>query len=192
MKFIEDYFKTDAEKISESIYGFKSNKRTNTFSSIIPIYLIALCFIVFVICFVSGCSTTRHLPPAENTQKETVIVRDSVIIRDSVVVIPKEKIINIVPEYDTLKLETSLARSVSYVDTTNHILRGSIENKKELQTKVRTEYITKETKDTVYISQSFPFEVEKIVNKVPNYYKILVSIWSALCFALGLFIARFK
>ena len=82
---------------------------------------------VFLLSFM-GCSTTRYVPVKE-TEKEVTNYKDSVRIRDSIIVIPVERIVDVVPAYDTLKLETTQARAKAYVDTTLHLLRGSIENK---------------------------------------------------------------
>ena len=61
-----------------------------------------------------GCSTTRYVPVKE-VEKEVTNHKDSIRIRDSIVVIPVERIIDIVPAYDTLKLETTQARAKAYV-----------------------------------------------------------------------------
>lgn len=126
-------------------------------------------YIIFLLTFI-GCSTTRYVPVKE-TEKEVVNYKDSVRIRDSIVVIPVERIVDIVPQYDTLKLETTQARAKAYVDTTLHLLRGSIENKDKAKTEVREVVRFVERTDTIYIEKPVPYEVEKRVRYVPAFFK---------------------
>ena len=126
-------------------------------------------FILFLLSFI-GCSTTRYVPIKES-EREVVNYKDSVRIRDSIVVTPIERIVDIVPQYDTLKLETTQARAKAYVDTTLHLLRGSIENKDKSKTEVREVIRFVERTDTLYIEKPMPYEVEKRVRYVPAFFK---------------------
>lgn len=126
-------------------------------------------FTVFLLSFV-GCSTTRYVPVKE-IEKEVTNYKDSIRIRDSIVVIPVERIVDIVPQYDTLKMETTQARAKAYVDTTLHLLRGSIENKNNNKTEVREVVKFVERTDTLYIEKPVPYEVEKRVRYVPAFFK---------------------
>ena len=54
---------------------------------------------------------------------------DSVRLKDSIVYIPTERIVDIVPIYDTLRLESAMAVSRSWVDTNFHVLQGRLDNK---------------------------------------------------------------
>lgn len=126
-------------------------------------------FTVFLLSFV-GCSTTRYVP-VKGAEREVVNYKDSIRIRDSIVVIPVERIVDIVPQYDTLKLETTQARAKAYVDTTLHLLRGSIENKNKSKTEVREVVKFVERTDTLYIKEPVPYEVEKRVRYVPAFFK---------------------
>ena len=84
--------------------------------------------IYMLILLLSSCSTIKYVP----IQNDTVTnVKDSIVWHDSTIVnyITKERVVDIVPQYDTLLLETDYAKSMSYVDTTHHVLRGEIENK---------------------------------------------------------------
>lgn len=135
------------------------------------IYLLStLCLIIF------SCSP-RVLPPVETN----TTVRDSVVLvyLDCVRVIPIERVIDVVAEYDTLFLSTSLATAKAYVDTNTHTLKGEIKNTNEVQYR----YIYKDrikVKDSlVYVDNPYPVEVEKPVRYVPLIYKIL-SIIGAL------------
>ena len=118
-----------------------------------------------------GCSTTRYVPVKE-IEKEVTNHKDSIRIKDSIVVIPVERIVNIVPVYDTLKMETTQARAKAYVDTALHLLRGSIENKDKAKTEVREVIKFVERTDTLYIDKPVPYEVEKQVRYVPAIYKL--------------------
>ena len=66
-------------------------------------------FIIFLLTFVN-CSTTRYVP-VKGVEKEVVNYKDSIRIRDSIVVIPVERIVDVVPAYDTLRLETTQAKA---------------------------------------------------------------------------------
>ena len=127
-------------------------------------------FIILLFSFV-GCSTTRYVPVKE-TEKEVTNYKDSIRIKDSIVIIPVERIVDIVPAYDTLNLETTQARAKAYVDTTLHLLRGSIENKDKAKTEVREVVKFVERIDTLYIEKPVPYEVEKQVRYVPAIYKL--------------------
>ena len=126
-------------------------------------------FFIFLLTFI-GCSTTRYVPVKE-VEKEVTNYKDSIRIKDSIVVIPVERIVDIVPVYDTLKLETTQSRAKAYVDTTLHLLRGSIENKDKAKTEVREVIKFVERTDTLYIDKPVPYEVEKQVRYVPSFFK---------------------
>ena len=126
-------------------------------------------FTVFLLSFV-GCSTTRYVPVKE-VEKEVTNYKDSIRIRDSIIVIPIERIVDIVPQYDTLKMETTQAKAKAYVDTTLHLLRGSIENKDKAKTEVREVIRFVERTDTLYIEKTVPYEVEKQVRYIPTFFK---------------------
>ena len=142
-------------------------------------------FIIFILSFV-GCSTTRYVPIKE-TEREVVNYKDSIRIRDSIVVIPVERIVDVVPAYDTLNLETTQAKAKAYVDTTLHLLKGSIENKDKAKTEVREVVKFVERTDTVYVEKPVPYEVEKKVRYVPAIYKLSLIFMIA---AIGLTVIR--
>lgn len=126
--------------------------------------------ILFLLSVVSSCSLFHQIPVHDQ-----INIRDSVVVNtiDSVVYIPKEVIKDIVPEYDTLKLETSKAKAEAYVDTVHHVLRGKIENKEGVEYK----YIYKdriEYRDSIVTKEiPIPVEVEKKVKVHPFYESIL-------------------
>ena len=148
-------------------------------------------FIIFLLSFM-GCSTTRYVPVKE-TEKEVVNFKDSVRIRDSIIVIPVERIVDIVPVYDTLRLETTQAKAKAYVDTTLHLLRGSIENKDKAKTEVREVVKFVERTDTLYIDKPVPYEVEKQVRYVPAIYKLsLIFMIAAIALTVIRLILKYK
>lgn len=154
------------------------------------IFLFILCF-VFLLSFV-GCSTTRYVPVKE-TEKEVVNYKDSIRIRDSIVVIPVERIVDVVPSYDTLNLETTQAKAKAYVDTTLHLLRGSIENKDKAKTEVREVVKFVERTDTIYVEKPVPYEVEKKVRYVPAIYKLsLIFMIAAIALTVIRLILKYK
>ena len=129
----------------------------------------ALILICFLLC---GCGTTRYIPV-----KEIEHVRDTVILKADTVrmTIPVEKIVEVVPAMDTLRMETSVARAMAYADTATGTLKGKIENKpyeqkKEIQ---HTEKIR-----TVEKRVEVPVEVVKWKNRIPHW------VWFSLGFNL--------
>ena len=148
-------------------------------------------FIILLLSFM-GCSTTRYVPVKE-TEKEVVNYKDSIRIRDSIVVIPVERIVDVAPVYDTLKMETTQARAKAYVDTTLHLLRGSIENKDKAKTEVREVIKFVERTDTLYIDKPVPYEVEKQVRYVPAIYKLsLIFMIATIVLTIIRLILRYK
>lgn len=152
------------------------------------ILLILVGMIAGVLTF--SCSPIKHVPIDIEHEKETNI-KDSIIynIRDSITVIPVERIVEIVPQYDTLTLETSLAKAKAYVDTTLHVLKGNIENKetftqhtqKEEKEKIKVEYIFEE--------KPIPYKVEVIKTQHPSYEKWL---WLIVVASLAYFGIKLK
>ena len=148
-------------------------------------------FIIFLFTFI-GCSTTRYVPVKEK-EKEVTNHKDSIRIKDSIVVIPVERVVDVAPVYDTLKLETTQARAKAYVDTTLHLLRGSIENKDKAKTEVREVVKFVEMTDTIYIEKPVPYEVEKQVRYVPAIYKLsLIFMIATIVLAIIRLILRYK
>lgn len=127
-----------------------------------------------------GCCVTK---PATNTSTIYNVI-DTTIVHtvDSVVFIPRERIVDVVAQYDTLILETNAAKSISYVDTTLHLLRGSIENKKDIEYKYKYIYKDRiEYRDSL-VTVEKPVEVPVPVKTHYGYEKWLwgISILSLL------------
>ena len=130
-------------------------------------------WVLILFCFlVCGCGTTRYVPV-----KEIEHVRDTVILKADTVrmTIPVEKIVEVVPAMDTLRMETSVAKAMAYADTATGTLKGKIENKpyqqkKEIQ---HTEKIR-----TVEKRVEVPVEVVKWKYRIPHW------VWYSLGFNL--------
>ena len=102
------------------------------------------------------------------TVKEKEYIKDTVKIKaDTVKVeIPKEVVVTVVPQLDTLKMETSIAESTAYLDTLTQTLKGSIKNKKtELQKEIQTVEKIKFIERKVEV----PVPVEVIKKKTPRW-----------------------
>ena len=133
----------------------------------------------------ASCSIIKHTPSTE-----TIIqYKDSTItnIIDSIVYIPRERIIDIVPIYDTLKLETSISKSITYVDTLMHVLKGELTNKNEIQYK----YLYKDRiiyRDSLVVKEiKVPVEVEKKIHYKYEKYLWIYSVASFLLIILFLY-----
>ena len=135
----------------------------------------------------SGCGTTKYVPV-----KETEYVRDTVILKADTVklTIPVEKIVEVVPQFDTLRMETSVAKAMAYADTATGTLKGKIENKpyeqkKEIQHTEKIRTVEKRVEVPV------PFEVVK--TKVPRWAWCSLSsnLLFLLILILGIKIKRF-
>ena len=119
---------------------------------------------------VVSCALFKEVPV-----KDQVNIRDSIVIHqvDSIVYHPKERIVDIVPVYDTLKMSTSIAEAKAYVDTTTHTLKGSLNNKQGTTTKIK--YVDRiQYRDSIQIKDvPISVEVKKEVKIHPWYERIL-------------------
>lgn len=132
-------------------------------------------WLVFGVFFtaLAACSTIKYVPV--ETIKE-VHVRDSVYFRDTLVRVELERarISDFVDPNDTLVLQTDLARSTAFIDTTRNVLRGTIENTKpyvEKNVPVKEKIVYRDS--LVYQDRPYPVEVEKPVKYVPWIVKVL-------------------
>ena len=84
------------------------------------------------ILLLASCSTVKYVPVSDS---ENIHKVDSTIIqyRDTTIFVevPVEVIREVVPELDTLRMETSLSTSTSYLDTATRTLKGELKNKIE-------------------------------------------------------------
>ena len=137
----------------------------------------------------NGCTTIRYIP-VETTV--TVHQLDSIYFRDTVlqVEVQKARISDFSRLLDTLDLETPLARSRAFVDTTAGILRGTLEQRGEIPVKVQwKEHIV--YRDSVREREvPVPVEVEKIVKVVPWWAKGLSALGVLSLLVLAFFIGK--
>ena len=129
--------------------------------------LILFAWVAILAC---SCGTPKYI-----TVKEKEYIKDTVVLKaDTVKVdIPVEVKVNVVPELDTLKMETSVAEAEAYLDTLTQTLKGTLKNKKtelkkEIQTIEKTKYVEHKVEVPV------PYEVVK--TKTPLWAWIMLSI----------------
>lgn len=143
-------------------------------------------FLIFILTLICSCS------PKIYPTSEHIVIKDSVVVnyRDCVRVIPVEKIVDIVPQYDTLKMETSLAQAEAFVDTTTHTLKGKIENKKGVEKciKIVEKYVEK--CDTIFVKVPVTVEVEKPVKHIPKFFwgTLVYAVLLSLLFAVKIYL----
>lgn len=128
--------------------------------------MILWCSLIFS---VSSCSTIKYVPI-----KGEDIYHTEYVVKDSIVYIPQEIVRDVVPQLDTLVLESSLAKSISYLDTTTCTLKGKLENKKEIIYKDKIIY-----RDSIVVQkQEIPVKVEIEKAVVPKwcYYSLCANI----------------
>lgn len=114
-------------------------------------------------------------------------VRDSIVMKDSIVTIPQEVYTNLTWNYDTLHLETSLAKAECWVDSL--WLRGTMKNKNVASFHHETETIYKDS--IVYEKVPEPYPVEVMVEKPLNNKLLTWAIISSIgCLALLCWILR--
>lgn len=90
-----------------------------------------LLFGLLIILF--GCKSVSSVTETSSSEKIEIVYKDSIRYFDSTVIIPVERYVDIVREYDTLTLETTQAKARAWVDSI--FLRGEIENKSIVQYK---------------------------------------------------------
>lgn len=134
---------------------------------------ILMCCLVF---FQVSCNTVKYVPI-----KETVIEKDTFIKLDSIIIeLPYEVKNNNIPYNQKSVLETSLAKSTAYLDSTDNQLKHSLENKP--QAKLDPDTVFKFKIKEVY--KEIPVEVIKEVPYTPNIYKYSL-IFSILIIVIG-------
>lgn len=120
-----------------------------------------------------GCAKTVYVPVQGETKIE---IRDSLIrVVDTIrVEIPKEKIVEVLPQLDTSRIETKLAISTAYLDTNKKTINHTLEHKKgALKAKI----------DTVFITQTKTEYKDKVVIQEVEVPKIPTWAWIIICYA---------
>ena len=142
-----------------------------------------LSVIIIALFMLCGCGQIKYVPVQT---EEKIIIRDSIIrVIDTVEVeVPQEVIKEVLPAIDTSVLETSVAKSVAYVDTLEKKLHHTLEQKGELKVKIDTCYITQTVEKIVYKDR--PIEVEVIKYKRDALFWYLLIFQIAVILYLGL------
>ena len=136
---------------------------------------------------IGGCGTTKIIP-VENKEITKIEIRDSIVYRDTFIYIPQERIVEVVPQLDTLKMEIEQAKTTAYLDTDLMLLRGTLESKKATQKEYieRIEY--RERTDTVYIERPQPYEVPKPYTPKWAWYSLIANIITMLLVAFKIYL----
>jgi hypothetical protein len=135
-------------------------------------------FILFnCVVFLTACRGIKEIP-VQTVEK--LVYKDSLIyIKDTLKVeIPKETIIEVVPDIDTSFLKTSLAESIAYLDTTERKLHHTLTQKGNIEieydTIVKVQYVDR------IIEKEIPVQVDVIKYKRDALFWVLVA-WALLC-----------
>lgn len=147
-----------------------------------------------LIAFVFGACSPKIVYVPTNTDTH-IEYRDSVIYKvDTLrIPVPVETIKEVVPQMDSLKMETSVAEARAWVDSTTKTLKGEMKNKKtelsqpQVIYKERTVYRDSLVEKEVPV----PVEVEKKVPFVPFFWKFF-SVIGILAIAFITFKLIFK
>ena len=147
--------------------------------------------------FLNSCGATKHVVINDNTKvelRDSIIFKDSTRLVDSIIYveIPREKVMDIISQIDTSYLETSIAKSYAYVDTTSLMIVHSLANKDTvLQEKIvyKDRYITTEKivyRDSIQ-TKEIPVEVEIEKKVYPKTYWYLLGFFVIV---VGIFIVK--
>ena len=137
-----------------------------------------------ILLLLTSCSAIKYVPV-----KGDDIYHTEYITKDSIVYTPVEVIKEVVPELDTLYMETSVAKAKAYLDTNLNTLKGEMKNKKEIIYRDKIVY-----RDSIVIQkQEVPVEIEVEKKVVPNWcwWSLVINILTAIVFAIRLYF-RFK
>lgn len=135
-----------------------------------------------------SCGTTKYTP-VQTIEK--IEYRDSLIyIKDTITIpIEKEVIKEVIPSIDTSYLETSVAKSVAYLDTAKRQLYHTLTQEGEVKTIIDTTHII--TYVDRIVEKEVPVEVEVEKPYIPVFFWIM-AIYAAIITLLITFKAYFK
>lgn len=128
---------------------------------------------ILILLFFVGCATTKYIPVQGEHKIE---IRDSIIrVVDTVTIeIPKERIVEVIPQLDTSRLETKLAHSTAYLDRNKRTIHHTLEHKK---TALKTQI------DTVFVTQTRTEYKDKVVIEEVEVPVIPTWCWIIMCYA---------
>lgn len=138
----------------------------------------------------AACTTIKYVPIKGET-----IVKDSLIIETRIdtieVKLPAERVRDWTGLLDTLRLETGLATSTTWVDTTKGILAGELKNK-ETPVEVYVPSTSKlEVRDSlVYVEKPIEIPIETEVKVYPRWMIVLslLGVVSTLILGFGIYL----
>ena len=135
--------------------------------------------LILLVAWISGLLLVSCGAPKYITVKEVEHIKDTVLIKaDTVKVeIPNEVVVNVVPQLDTLKMETSIAESTAFLDTLTNTLKGTLKNKK---TELKKEIQVVEKIKVVEHKVEVPVPVEVVKKKTPRWAWWLLAIDACL------------
>ena len=145
-------------------------------------------FILILLLVLVSCGTTKYTP-VQTIEK--IEYRDSLIyIKDTITIpIEKEVIKEVIPSIDTSYLETSVAKSVAYLDTAKRQLHHTLTQEGEVKTIIDTTHII--TYIDRIVEKEVPVEVEVEKPYIPTFFWI-VTIYAAIITILIVFKAYLK
>lgn len=143
--------------------------------------------LVFVCMFLLfSCRSPRDIIQTTEKEKIEIVYKDSIRYYDSIVVVPVERYVDVVRDYDTLNLETSQAVAKAWVDSI--FLKGTIENKSIVQYKYIDRWNTITNDSIVYKDKIDYVETIKYVKNPVN--KVTATISVVFFIMLLVFILR--
>lgn len=143
--------------------------------------------LVFVCMFLLlACKSPRDITQTTEKEKIEIVYKDSIRYYDSIVVVPVERYVDVVRDYDTLTLETSQAVAKAWVDSI--FLKGEIVNKSIVQYKYIDKWHTITNDSIVYKDKIDYVETIKYVKNPVN--KVTATISIVFFLILLVFILR--
>ena len=140
--------------------------------------------IILFTLLLASCSTIKYIPV-----KGEDIYHTEYVTKDSIVYTPVEVIKEVVPELDTLYMETTVAKAKAYLDTNLNTLKGEMKNKKEIIYRDKIVY-----RDSIIIQkQEVPIEIKIEKKVVPSWCwcLLVINILTTIVFAIRLYF-RFR
>ena len=140
----------------------------------------------------TACTKRVYVPVEKRVE---IAVHDTTVLHvtDTLVSVEKARISDFTGLLDTLYLETPLARSTAFVDTSTATLRGTLEQRGETPVKIvwKERIVTKDS--LVYQDVPVPVVEEKIVKVVPWFWRFFGALGViALAGAVFWLLRKFK
>ena len=131
-------------------------------------------YYLLILCFFIGCKSHNSVTETSSKEKIEIVYKDSIRYYDSIVVVPVERYVDVVRDYDTLTLETSQAVAKAWVDSI--FLKGAIVNKSIVQYKYIDKWHTITNDSITYKDKIDYVETIKYVKNPVNKVTATISI----------------